>query len=205
VKAVPADPIELFLKWAAGARRPDILEPDAATLATVGADGLPTARVVLVRRADHGGFVFYTNLESKKGQDLLLSGAKGAPVALCYYWPCFYWPPLTRQVRVEGIATRVSESDADAYWATRHRGSQVSAWASKQSAVLAGGRAELTERFHAMDKKLPPKAVPRPAYWSGFSVAPQRIEFWQGRRNRLHDRILYVREGTRWVSYILSP
>lgn len=201
----PADPIQLFLRWAALARRPDILEPDAATLATVGADGRPTARVVLVRRADHDGFVFYTNVESKKGQDLLLGGVKGAPVALCYYWPCFYWPPLTKQVRVEGIATRVADADADAYWATRHRGSQVAAWASKQSTVLAGGRAELTVRFHELNKKLPAKQVTRPPYWCGFRVDPQRIEFWAARKNRLHERILYVRDGGRWVSHVLSP
>ena len=201
----PADPIRLFRRWAALARRPDIFEPDAAVLATVGADGRPTARMVLVRRADHDGFVFYTNVESKKGEDLLLGGAKGVPVALCYYWPCFFWPPLTKQVRVEGIATRVADADADAYWATRHRGSQVAAWASKQGAVLAGGRAELTARFHELDKKLPAKHVPRPSYWTGFSVDPQRIEFWAGRKNRLHERVLYVREGGHWVSRVLSP
>ena len=205
MKAPPPDPIDLFLRWAAAARRPDILEPDAAALATVGADGAPTARMVLVRRAEHGGFVFYTNLESKKGEDILRAGAAGAPVALCYYWPCFYWPPLTRQVRVEGIATRISEADADAYWITRHRGSQVSAWASKQSAVLAGGRAELEARFHELDRELPRENVPRPGYWSGFSVAPQRIEFWQGRANRLHHRVLYVREGTGWTIHVLNP
>ena len=201
----PDDPLVLFRKWAALSRRPDILEPDAAALATVGADGRPTARMVLVRRADHNGFVFYTNAESKKGEDLLLGGDQGAPAALCYYWPCFFWPPLTRQVRVEGIATRVADADADAYWATRHRGSQVAAWASKQTAALAGGRAELSARFHELDKSLPAKDVPRPAYWTGFKVDPERIEFWAARPNRLHERLLYVREEGRWMIHVLSP
>jgi len=201
----PADPILLFRKWAVFARRPGVLEPDAATLATVGSDGWPTARMVLVRRADHDGFVFYTNIESKKGQDLLRGGAQGVPAALCYYWPCFFWPPLTKQVRVEGIATLIADADADAYWATRSRGSQVAAWASKQSGVLAGGRTELTARFHELNRELPARHVPRPEYWTGFKIDPLRIEFWAGRKNRLHERLLYVREDGRWVSRVLSP
>jgi pyridoxamine 5'-phosphate oxidase len=152
-------------------------------------------RVVLVRSADTRGFVFYTNGESRKGREL----RDGAPAALC-----FWWPPLAKQVRVEGRATPVSDADADAYWATRAHDSQVAAWASPQSAELSGGRAELTARFEELSKSLPPR-VPRPPHWGGFRIEPQRIEFWEGRPHRLHHRVLYTREGQGWVAKVLAP
>ena len=198
--SLPPEPISLFREWAALAKRPDIAEPDAAALATVSADGTPSVRMVLVRGADERGFAFYTNLESKKAQDLLRPARVGAPAALC-----FWWPPILKQVRVDGRATRIPDAEADAYWATRDRGSQVGAWASRQSAELRSGRAELEARFAELDRSLPAKNVSRPPFWSGFRIAPERIWFWEGRAHRLHHRVLYVREGSGWVASILSP
>ncbi len=191
------DPIGLFLEWAALAAQADIVEPDAAALATVDSKGKPSVRMVLVRSADERGFAFYTNLESRKGADLLR--VKGAPAALC-----FWWPPLQKQVRVEGRATPVSDEEADAYWTTRARESQVGAWASRQSTELSRGREELTEKYKEMESSLPRK-VPRPKNWSGFRIEPERIEFWEGRPHRLHHRVLYERQGRGWTTRILSP
>lgn len=193
------DPIGLFREWAAlAARSPEILEPDAAALATVDSAGNPSVRMVLVRSADEQGFVFYTNLESRKGRELS-GGGKGARAALC-----FWWPALTKQVRIEGRATPVSGAEADAYWATRARDSQVGAWASKQSAELTRGREELAERFEELKSSLP-DPVPRPKNWSGFRIEPERIEFWEARPHRLHHRVLYERKGRGWATRILSP
>jgi len=195
-----SDPIGLFREWAASAARPDIPEPDAAALATVDSAGNPSVRIVLVRSVDERGFAFYTNLESRKGRELLVGASpEGAPAALC-----FWWPPLAKQVRVEGRATRVSDADADAYWATRARESQVAAWASPQSAALSHGRDELLERFAELSRSLP-SPVPRPPHWSGFRIEPGRIEFWEGRPHRLHHRVLYTREGRGWVAKTLGP
>ncbi len=193
------DPVALFREWAALAHRPDIIEPDAAALATVDREGKPSVRMVMVRGVDERGFVFYTNFASPKARDLL-----EAP-GLAWASLCFWWPPLARQVRVDGVASRICDSEADAYWMTRDRGSQVSAWASRQSAELPGGREELESRFLDLNRKLPDEEVPRPDTWSGFRIAPERIEFWEGRPHRLHHRVLYLREGTRWVTKILSP
>jgi len=198
VTATP-DPIGLFREWQALAARSDIREPDAASLATVDKDGNPSVRMVLVRSADERGFVFYTNLESRKGRELLARGGKDAPAALC-----FWWPPLERQVRVEGRATLVSDAEADAYWATRARDSQVGAWASKQSAELSRGPEELEAKFRDLTASLPDQ-VARPPFWSGFRIEPTRIEFWEGRPHRLHHRVLYAREERGWVTKILSP
>jgi pyridoxamine 5'-phosphate oxidase len=189
------DPIGLFREWADLAARSELPEPDAAALATVDSEGNPSVRMVLVRGVDERGFAFYTNLESRKGKEL----RGGAPAALC-----FWWPPLAKQVRVEGSATRVSDADADAYWATRSRGSQVAAWSSHQSAVLSNGRDDLIARYGELEKSLP-DPVPRPPHWSGFRIEPGRIEFWEGRPHRLHHRVLYTREGRGWVAKILSP
>ena len=207
----PPDPIGLFLEWAALAARAGIPEPDAAALATVDDACKPSVRMVLVRSADERGFVFYTNFESRKGAELLRGGAKtggggkggsrgeGAPAALC-----FWWPPLQKQVRVEGRAVAVSDAEADAYSTTRARESQVGAWASRQSAELTRGYPELTAKYRELDATLPRK-VPRPEHWSGFRIVPERIEFWEARPHRLHHRVLYERQGRGWTTRILSP
>jgi len=186
----------LFDEWFQAASQVGLPEPAAAALGTTGAGGRPSVRMVLVRGADARGFVFYTNLGSRKGLEL---GAT-APVSLC-----FYWPPLARQVRIEGRAVPVASEEADAYWATRPRPSQISAWASPQSRPIPGGRAELERRFEEMDRKFAGGPVPRPPFWSGFRVIPERIEFWEGRENRLHDRLLFRREGGTWTIETLGP
>jgi len=194
------DPIALFREWFQAAHSVGLPEPSAAALATVGTDGRPAARMVLARGVDERGIVFYTNFQSRKGQELGGGRSSGVKAALC-----FYWPPLNRQVRIEGVADPISDAEADAYWATRPRPHQVSAWASPQSQVLSGGRADLERRFAEMDHRLPRENVPRPPFWSGFRVTPSQIEFWEGKANRLHERTLYRREGSSWVAVTLAP
>jgi pyridoxamine 5'-phosphate oxidase len=195
----PADPMVLFREWFEEAHHVGLPEPSAAALATVDERGRPSIRIVLVREIDERGFAFFTNFNSRKGRELLVNAA-GTPACLN-----FYWPPVARQVRVEGTATPVPAAEADAYWASRPRGHQVAAYASPQSRELPGGRKELESRFAEWEKKLPRSNVPRPDYWSGFRVTAETIEFWQGRENRLHERILYRRESGRWVAAILAP
>lgn len=195
----PIDPMALFQEWFEAAHHIGLPEPSAAALATVDPEGRPSIRTVLVRGIDERGFAFFTNLESRKGRELLAC-PDGAPACLN-----FYWPPVARQVRIEGLATPVPVAEADAYWASRPRGHQVAAYASPQSQVVTGGRKELEVRFAEWDKKLPRANIPRPDFWSGFRLVPGTIEFWQGRENRLHERILYRREDGRWVSAIVAP
>jgi pyridoxamine 5'-phosphate oxidase len=197
---VDADPLRQWQRWYDEAVAAGVTEPNAMALSTLGEDGVPDVRFVLVRGADERGFAFYTNLESRKGRELLEGASpNGTPAALC-----FWWPPLAKQVRVEGRATRVSDADADAYWSTRARESQVAAWASPQSAELSLGRDELLARFAELSRSLP-SPVPRPPHWSGFRIEPKRIEFWEGRPHRLHHRVLYTREGRGWVTKTLGP
>jgi pyridoxamine 5'-phosphate oxidase len=194
------DPIALFQEWFAAAHQVGLPEPTAAALATVGAGGRPSVRMVLIRKVDPRGFAFFTNFHSRKAMELAEGGSSAGAAALC-----FYWPPLSRQVRIEGVASPVSEAEADAYWGTRPRAHQIAAWASPQSQPLTGGREELDRRFAEMDHRLPGENVPRPPFWSGFRVAPDTIEFWEARPGRLHDRVLYRREGPVWVATILAP
>jgi len=198
------DPIALFQEWFQAAHKVGLPEPSAAALATVGSDGQPSTRMVLARGVDERGIVFYTNFQSRKGQELG-SGRSGSAKGGVKTSLCFYWPPLNRQVRIEGEAVPVTDAEADAYWATRPRAHQVAAWASPQSQVLPGGRADLEKRYAEMDHRLPRENVPRPPFWSGFRVTPSKIEFWEGKPNRLHERTLYRREGSGWAAVTLAP
>jgi pyridoxamine 5'-phosphate oxidase len=188
------EPLAPFRRWLDEAWKG---EPNAhaMTLATTTSDGRPSARAVLLKGLDERGYVFYTNLESRKSKELLAN-----PHAAL----CFLWKSLDRQVRVEGFAELAADEEADAYFASRPRDSQIGAWASDQSRPLAS-RAELEQRVDEFSRRFGEGEVPRPAYWSGFRVVPQRIEFWQERLSRLHDRILFIREGDVWRRERLFP
>ncbi len=189
------DPFQAFAELYELAKDAYPEEPNAAVLATVGEEGRPSARVVLLKGFSPEGFVFYTNLESRKGREL-----RARPVAAL----CFYWHRLHRQVRVEGTVEQVPDAQADAYFATRERGSQIGAWASAQSRPLST-RQELESRVEELNKRFAGKPIPRPPFWSGFRLIPDRIEFWSGRPNRLHDRVLYQRQAGTWSTGLLFP
>lgn len=189
------DPFALFDEWFADARRRETSDPTAMALATTDEAGRPSVRMVLLKRADNAGFVFYTNLNSPKSASL-----RANPRAAL----CFHWPVSERQVRIEGPVKPVSAPEADAYFATRERLSQLGAWASRQSSPMAG-RFELERAVAAAAMQYPVGAVPRPPFWSGWRVVPERIEFWHARPFRHHDRQLFVREGEGWRMQWLFP
>ena len=188
------EPLAPFHRWLDEAWKG---EPNAhaMTLATATPDGRPSARMVLLKGIDARGFVFYTNLESRKSEELYAN-----PYAAL----CFLWKSLNRQVRVEGAVEQVGDDEADAYFASRPRDSQIGAWASDQSRRLES-RALLEGRVEEFSRRFDQGTVPRPAYWSGFRVVPQRVEFWQERPSRLHDRWLFIREGDGWRRQRLFP
>ncbi|HNB26292.1 MAG TPA: pyridoxamine 5'-phosphate oxidase [Alphaproteobacteria bacterium] len=190
-----SEPYDLFRKWLAEAEASEPNDANAMAIASVGADGQPSVRMVLLKDADIRGFVFYTNYESRKGRQLLET-RKAALV--------LHWKTLGRQVRAEGAVETVTEEEADAYFASRHRSSQIGAWASQQSRPLES-RFELEKRVALFAAKYAIGTVPRPAYWSGFRVVPERIEFWENRPFRLHDRLVYHRAGDGWTTEKLYP
>jgi len=180
----PPDPFARFGELLERARATDLPEPTAMALATVGPEGRPSSRMVLLKGFDEHGFVFYTNLGSRKAREI----AANPWVALC-----FHWQPLEVQVRVEGRAEPVTAAEADAYYASRARGSRIGAWASRQSEELPA-REALETRIREVEARFPGEEVPRPPFWSGFRVVPDRIELWFGRPSRLHDRDVYTRD-----------
>jgi pyridoxamine 5'-phosphate oxidase len=195
VELVARDPFEQFRDWLdAALSTAGIVEPTAMTLATVGSDGRPAARIVLLRQWDARGFVFFTNYESRKGADLTVH-----PFAALVFW----WGELERQVRIEGAVQRVLEVESDAYFASRPRGHRLAAWASNQSAVVANR--ETLQRAVSEAEARFPDDVPRPPFWGGYRVVPDRFEFWQGRPNRVHDRIAYERGPDGWTLARLAP
>ncbi len=192
---VAADPIEQFRRWFDAALDAGLHEPNAMTVATATRDGSPSARVVLLKGFDSRGFVFYTNYEGRKGREL----EENPRAALL-----FYWGELERQVRIEGTVSRVSEEESDAYYASRPRGSRLGAWASEQSRTVEG-RGVLEDRLGDLEAEYEGREVPRPPFWGGYRVWPEVVEFWQGRENRVHDRIVYRRQGGGWEIERLQP
>jgi pyridoxamine 5'-phosphate oxidase len=191
------DPILQFQHWFQQAVEAGLIEPNAMTLATVSASGRPSARVVLLKGMEEGDFVFYTNYESRKGREL----ADNPHAALV-----FYWPELERQARVEGRVRKVSKEQSEAYFKTRPKGSRLSAWASAQSMPVTG-REEFENSLRQLERQYEAtESVPRPPHWGGYALRPESIEFWQGREDRLHDRLIYRRaRGRSWVRDRLAP
>ena len=189
------DPFAQFDAWLAEAATREVNDPNAMTLATATPEGRPSARMVLLKGADHDGFVFYTNTLSRKGGELV-----GNP----YVALLFHWKTLTRQVRLEGRAEPVGSAEADAYYASRARVSRLGAWASDQSRPLAA-RADLEARVAELERRYPGEDIPRPPHWSGYRVRPELFEFWQDMPYRLHDRTIYQRDGDAWSTRKLYP
>jgi len=193
--AEAADPIERFRAWFEAARESGILLPESVALATSTAEGVPSVRMVLLKSVDAHGFVFYTNYGSQKAREM-----ESNPRAAL----CFHWAVLQRQVRVSGGVARVSPQESAEYFATRGRGSQLGAWASRQSEPLSS-RDELEQRARDAEERFAGEDVPAPPFWGGYRLDPLRIEFWQGRADRLHDRLVFQRAGDGWTTQRLNP
>lgn len=193
-EGLPAEPLPLFAAWFSEAAAVGLPEPNAMVLATASPDGAPSARTVLLKGFGEDGFRFFTNLESRKGHEL----AANPRAALV-----FPWHPMYRQVRIEGTVEELPREDVRLYFEGRPHGSRIGAWASHQSEVI-GTRAEIEDRYAALNERWPGE-VPLPDFWGGYLVVPEAVEFWQGRLNRLHDRIRYRRTGDEWKVERLSP
>ena len=190
------NPFVQFGRWFEEARQRIAELPESMTVSTCGQNGVVTSRVCLLKGFDEHGFVFYTNYNSRKGAQI----TENPRVSLC-----FFWAVLDRQVRIEGAVVKTTESESDAYFATRPRGSQIGAWASSQSSVIPG-RGDLDGRFAEIENTYRERQIPRPPHWGGYRVIPIEIEFWQGRADRLHDRFVYrLREPKDWIIERLSP
>jgi len=189
------DPVMQFEIWFEDARKAGILEPNAMSLATTGSDGLPDLRTVLLKYFDDRGFVFYTNYGSRKAREI----DENPQAALL-----FPWIGLNRQLRIQGAVEKVSKAESLRYFSSRPRGSQIGAWVSEQSQVITS-RGLLEQKINEMKQKFSSGEVPLPDFWGGYRVVPERIEFWQGRPSRLHDRFEYIREGNAWTIHRLQP
>ncbi len=192
---VEGDAIEQFKRWLEDALHSGILEPTAMTLATANKEAKPSARMVLLKGVDERGFIFYSNYQSRKAQELLEN-----PFAAL----TFYWDKLERQVRIEGKVQKVSRQESESYFKSRPHGSQIGAWASEQSNVIAD-REVVEEKVKELSERFVERQVPLPEFWGGYLLVPEVIEFWQGRPSRLHDRLRYTRHGENWKLERLSP
>lgn len=189
------NPIDQFLEWFEQALAAELIDPNAMTLSTATPKGAPSSRIVLLKGVDKKGFRFFTNYNSRKGREL----NENPQAALC-----FYWAPLERQVRIEGKVQKLNAEDSEAYFQRRPRLSRLGAWASKQSSKV-DSREQLEARFKEIKKRFEDKDVPLPDFWGGYLLKPTRIEFWQGRESRMHDRICYEKEKEDWIKFRLAP
>lgn len=192
---VSKDPVDQFTAWFDQALLSEVVEPNAMSLATVGSDGKPSVRIVLLKGFNRNGFRFFSNYKSRKGKEL----DENPNASLC-----FFWPELERQVRLEGTVEKISRKESEEYFQKRPRLSQVGAWASNQSEEVSS-REELEERFQKLQQQFEDETIPVPEFWGGYLLKPSSIEFWQGRRGRLHDRLIYVNESDGWTIKRLAP